>query len=750
MKRQLRRMGIGLLVLALLLPAAGCGGDAGGSAAMGRYVERTLSLPPTAEILALQAGEDGVLNLLGYEKGADHYVDLAWYRSSDGGMSWEREDCPALEEINGVEEPLSAEAAAWSGDGRLHLLLGDYENTPRLAVTEAGGTLSYSPLSLPDELFHLSVQHMAVTEAGDLLIDSGEALSRVDGSTGAVLNTYPLPDDTWVDGWALNGDAVLLSCGDQLVFYTLDGAQTGTVSCAVNDGSTRATYTYQTGTSRRVLAPGPDGSFYFADADGLCRVLPGSSVLERLADASLTSLGAPSLQRVSLTAAGDRLLLLGYEEGSGYVLLAYAYDPDVPTLPGQALSVWSLQDSPLIRQTISAFHTGHPDVHVTYRPALTEGSAVTREDAIRALNTELAAGRGPDVLLLDGLNAGDYIQKETLADLSDLLEPLIQDGTLHPAAARSFAQEDGSLPVVPAQFQVPMIHAPGNAADEITDLSSMLAWLSARRETFNHPLPFTDWSEYLDFFYPLCAASLTREDGTVDEAALTAFLSELAALYELERTHPIDDAAGNGISFDFGALLLSAGASGLNTGNLCGFENLYAAWQVTQNLGDGQIDLLFGQNRFLPVSLLGVNARSEAAGPARDFVLAALSAPVQSSPLEDGLPVRLDALAGSSQIDEEKSRLFEPGEPVPYATFGTTLTDAEGADAPIWLTIEYPPEEFRNEMLARIQALDTPVLYDGTALQLIKDHTAALASGSAPLEEVLPDLLEKLALYQAE
>ena len=35
--------------------------------------------------------------------------------------------------------------------------------------------------------------------------------------------------------------------------------------------------------------------------------------------------------------------------------------------------------------------------------ALPEGTAVTRDDAIRTLNTELLSGNGPDVLVLDGL-----------------------------------------------------------------------------------------------------------------------------------------------------------------------------------------------------------------------------------------------------------------------------------------------------------------------------------------------------------
>ena len=84
------------------------------------------------------------------------------------------------------------------------------------------------------------------------------------------------------------------------------------------------------------------------------------------------------------------------------------------------LTIFSLEESALIRQTIAAWNTLHPEVRVEYTVGLTstEGTAATREDVVRQLNTRLLAGDGPDLLILDGLSADFMIRQGLLTDLT--------------------------------------------------------------------------------------------------------------------------------------------------------------------------------------------------------------------------------------------------------------------------------------------------------------------------------------------
>ena len=60
---------------------------------------------------------------------------------------------------------------------------------------------------------------------------------------------------------------------------------------------------------------------------------------------------------------------------------------------------------------MGVYQRQNPDVRVSYEVALGDDSAVTESDAMRTLSTELLAGEGPDVLILDGMPVESYIEK---------------------------------------------------------------------------------------------------------------------------------------------------------------------------------------------------------------------------------------------------------------------------------------------------------------------------------------------------
>lgn len=43
---------------------------------------------------------------------------------------------------------------------------------------------------------------------------------------------------------------------------------------------------------------------------------------------------------------------------------------------------------------------------------MTDDNGVTLEDALKTLSTDILAGNGPDVLILDGMPVDSYVEKE--------------------------------------------------------------------------------------------------------------------------------------------------------------------------------------------------------------------------------------------------------------------------------------------------------------------------------------------------
>ena len=736
----MKRMISLLLAAALLLGLAACAAeDQGTGAAMGRFVESELTLPEDIfEVHAIRGAADGGLDLLAYMGNREsQYVDLKWYRSADGGVSWTQKDCPALEGVfNPMETNVAVEAAAWDASGRLYLYYKEYPEDSTAPALEAvaylddGGQMVPYPWPVPQPSDGSGLLDIRVAENGDILLGGWREVIQVDPATGAVKETYTPKDQSFgaVDGWDVVGNTLWMSEPDRLYSYDLTAGAEGEVITADTPTAMEMNY----GQVYRAVAARADGVYYATD-HGIFRAVPGSSVTQRLVDGNLSSLGTPSLSRIGLASTGEAFLLLGYD-GEHFRLYGYRFDPTVPAQAERELRVWSLYDEPLIRQAIGAFQRTDPNVYVSYEPALTGEGGATREDALKALSTELLAGKGPDVLVLDGLPVDSYIQKGILADLSATVDPLITDGTLMKAVAETYRQEDGALYAVPSLFQVPLMHG---ESEGVTDLASLADWAEARLGTYVHPLYISTLEDYLGFFYPV--------RGAVEEAELRAFLTDLKRVYDLELQKPYGDGISNSNEgdFQFGALYWMAGSCGLNVGNLKQFENLYCAYQASLEEGRGTIAPLFGQSAFRPVTTLSVTSSSTNGEAARAFLAAVLGAQVQSAGVGAGLPVNAAALEAMAAYERE-------GSGGSFSYYAGGYTDAEGGEAHVDLRIDYPPLAWREEMVQLFQNLTTPLLYDETVLQLLLENTRDYFEGGKSLDETMAALMQKLSLYRSE
>ena len=735
---KMRRLLAGLLALAMALPLTACGGkgEEGGTPAMGRYVEETRTLPDRmGQVLALRADEAGELDLLAFirrEGDEAHWADLKLFHSADGGMTWEAQDSTAFN--GGLMDQYTQETACWDSQGNLWFFGYDYgadvpegEGVPSLFWRIApDGTITELPLEEPDGAGPRSFK---VADNGDLLVDCWWVLYHLDGETGAVKNQFEVEDGS-VEGYDIRGNEAVYCANDALVFYDMEAArETGRVAAAsfVHSSNDNSTW-------NRLAAYTPDGSVCYADAKGIYRTQTGNSMLEQVVDGGLTSLGTPSFLMQFFVPLDDSFLMVSWVN-EAWGLTAYVYDPGVPTLPGQELRVWSMEEDPLVRQAIGTFQKDHPEVYVTYELGYTEGEgSYSWDDALKTIATELVAGKGPDVLVLDGMPLDSYAEKGVLLDLSEDFAAL--EDRLLPYKAAACRRADGTLPGIPLQFDAPVLHASTAAVSASRDLESMVD----NRDSFNHPLSVTEIDWIMQIF------TLTDRDRLYagDEAAWTAFLSQMKRIWDMEQGRVVEDSWGLHPEFGFGALAWSIDAVGIDLGYLCSFDSLYAAWQVSQNRGDGEIVPLFGHGLYQPKTILGINARSQNTAVARQFLATALSEEVQGSGVGTGMPVNAAAFEASTQEDTDAGRNGH------FSTYGTTLTDKDGADVPIYVTIDYPPEDYRSAWAETLKALDTPVLLDGSIQTIMEQETADYFAGKQDLDGAVDRVIGKLELYLAE
>ncbi len=314
---------------------------------------------------------------------------------------------------------------------------------------------------------------------------------------------------------------------------------------------------------------------------------PADGAPEKVMDGINYTYGSPlySVSNIVYDTDSESILMLVFENSRSMdiptgKLLRYTWDENAVATSDNRLHVYSLYDNYSVRLGLSQFKRENPDVTIEYETAFNDdnnygGMAVsmpavaadgapyqgsdtgqTVEDAIRALNTELVAGTGPDVLILDGLPIDSLIARGVLQDLSsvvqgnnDLIAPVIDS-----------MRRDGKLYAIPSAFYVPTLFGEAGYVEQFKDLDTLVAAIEAGpivppevkpkdpdnwtqeeidasmdqyapKPTEEQPvLRFSNVSEVFEAFYATSASALFGGQGGINQEALTSFLQAVKAI----------------------------------------------------------------------------------------------------------------------------------------------------------------------------------------------------------------------------
>ncbi len=101
-------------------------------------------------------------------------------------------------------------------------------------------------------------------------------------------------------------------------------------------------------------------------------------------------------------------------------------------------------------------------------PNWTLDKTVTEEEAIDRLITEMLAGTGPDIIVMDGLNAQDFAAQGLLMDLSDLAaEAGVYDNLVESLKI------NGELPYIPYDFWAPLLVGDPTAVNDMQSFTQL-------------------------------------------------------------------------------------------------------------------------------------------------------------------------------------------------------------------------------------------------------------------------------------
>ena len=499
---------------------------------------------------------------------------------------------------------------------------------------------------------------------------------------------------------------------------------------------------------------GEEKVLYLAGKKGLHRHVIGGSAMEQVIDGRLCIFNDPGYGLLGMAAIDNNEFLAVFQGG---VLDRFTFDPDIPTIPGERLKVYSLKENNTLRQAITLYQTANPNILVEYEIGMVDGGSITREDALKSLNTKIMAGEGPDVLILDNMPVDSYIEKGLLLDLSPVIDSLSGEEALFSNIVDAFRTED-KIYSIPCEIQLPVIFGKKKYIAMTGDLKGIAdAAEELRKDYPGQNLLGICTEKGIMRMFSMGSVPLWKKDNDLDEEALREYLVQIKRIYDAQMDGlPAEDMKNyndlnayyledDGVTYDdstylrmgVGEMDFIAGNKQLVCGTLAynfGYGELLSVQRI-KGFEDCEAALM-NADVFYAQTLAGINAASERKEEAENFVRLLLGKENQSS-LFMGFAVNQAAF---NKIREE----YTEGDQIS----SVSMMDEEGNH--IDLDIYWPDEKQIAALQKWMETVNTAYMEDDFLEETVYKEGISYLQGIQDLEDTIDAIQKKASLYMAE
>lgn len=215
-----------------------------------------------------------------------------------------------------------------------------------------------------------------------------------------------------------------------------------------------------------------DGCSYLADFSGIKKYDGKGKYQGEILNYRSTSIFVSDsyINSLAFNNSGEIYINVGYNGGSpsGQQFSIFKYSPEKAAANPRKQTVVTVgtadPDSDTLEKAARLFEKKHPDIRVEIKDyaagQLRRGDKRRYENYVKAMNTEILSGKGPDIISIQGLPYKKYIDKKVFVDLNELMKK-----------DKQFKRQDyynnilkacetkGKLYAMPISFSVPVIIA---------------------------------------------------------------------------------------------------------------------------------------------------------------------------------------------------------------------------------------------------------------------------------------------------
>ena len=735
------KKGIALLTVCILMisMAAGCGAtgqkenetDDPAGTAKGRFVESEVDLPEKIQtVCAVGRSENGEITLLGY---GDETFYLA--HGSGQGDDWSQKKIKSFE---------GGYANAVNGEDGSAVAFG-YNKADGITFISADGSVKKVKLDLPtfqnDQDSENFITSAVYANNRLFVTDLNRAVYEVDPATGA-MTAFATTLTEPIDHLLADGDRFALG-GDSGIWFA--DAKSGELveNDTVLQKAIEKENHMSENTGEIAMAMGAsDEELYYITHEGLFYHKFGGSTIEQLMDGDLTSVCDKNMGFHALFRQDDKNFLLFARDAQGKErCFRYSYDATVSTIPENQLTVYALEDSNALQQLITVYQKKYPEVMVKKEIGMSGDDGITAEDAIKTLNTEVLAGNGPDVFVLDGLPIDSYIEKGALADLYSYVNEAEKTEGLFTNVTDA-CEMDGAVYQVPARFYFSIAEGSNDFVANSNDLKSLKQYvgqLDPKKEPVYGPWPA---EMVLYTLYCVDSASWKGTSG-LDTARLEQFLDTAKTLYDADGYEETQRAGEDGDRGIWEGQLISVSTQTMmsrlcemgqvSMGTMTDISSMQQLFAAIESKG-GTYALLDAKehNVFVPYVSLGLSASAAENTYAQEWIRLALSEEGQTQ-ITDGFSI--NRMAFAAQCEDSSDFMI-----------GTSYKNGGAVD----LDIKKMTKKQQEILTGLLERLDTPSWNDRVVEDLVLSQGEQYLQGRQSLEETVSAITKKVQLYEAQ
>lgn len=598
---------------------------------------------------------------------------------------------------------------------------------------------------------------------GSLFIYDGTKLS-ISAGDGTESKSVSVNEEEMISDAAMAGNTLAVLVYDQNSQFRLDVYDLGSMSCRTLENGELSEYLssqsmggialYSSG-GILYLTVGGTGELQIArydlNQDQFSYLVESEEMARLLNPEEKNGLVNPNEQillSIAVNDAEDQMVLRMLNPADSQTTL-YLCEKGVweeeKTASEGALRIYSLYGGYEVRQAASLFQGLHPELEVSFETGYTGEDGVTLSDAIRTLNTELMAGEGPDLLVLDGLPADSYVEKGLLEDVTDMVEPSKEKYFYNMISAYN---DGGKIFKLPTAFSVPVLLGDEEtlAAKNRDELMKVFQKKAGAGIPFITPKNLAGTAGSL-----FITSDILGE--TVDEGKLADFYKDLEKIasqsmsdderqameeydqmtYWAETTYP-----SGGFSPD---LELYFGEAQAGVGKISIYEDFIRILAVRREKGLSYQYLNREKgNYFIAESVLGINSTGKNPEAARQFLEYYLSGEAQETMHFGDFSIIRSVMEGT---DREKY-ISENGE----SAGGISRKETDNPEK-IMNTYKITPDELQ-ELITFFEGCSRPVRDDAVVLRKVMEQAdACLFEGKDP-ESAAKDVCSEVNLYLSE